>query len=531
MPAVARSGWFYDDKPDSQKRAFQVSTFYQPILAKRKGRINRRLNCDKVLQDLGCPELRAANIHYEVADKAIGHGCGGLGVIHQMVNKLGLAEVIDATLELLEIHKPYHESDHVLSIVYNILAGGTRLEDLELRRKDEAFMDCLGARRLPDPTTAGDYLRRYKAQDVILLQECINRVRRRVWKEHRSRNVGFLENAYIDVDGTIAGTLGECKGGMNISYKGIWGYHPLLVTLANTREVLYCVNRPGNVASHDGNAQWVDRALELVGPHAGQITLRGDTDFSNSAHLDRWDEQGVKFIFGMDAHGKAVGLAEMLPESAWSPLERPPKYEVATEPRQRPENVKELVVIAKGYTNQKLRGECVTAFDYKPCKCSKTFRMIALRKNISVMKGEEALVDQIRYFFYITNIVDECPQQIVRVANGRCDQENIIEQAKNGVNAMRMPVNDLVSNWAYMVTALLAWNLKAWYGLLMPDKKLAKDVAGMEMRRFMQQFLWLPVQIIRAGRRIIFRLLSYNETLGALLRVWQKLRRWRPVWD
>jgi Transposase DDE domain group 1 len=530
MPAVARIGEFYDDKPKPQKRAFQVSPIYQSILTKRKRSIARRLIPGKPLQDLGGPELCATNIHYEMADKASGHSCGGVGIVHQMVNKLGLADIIDSNLKLLVIHKPYHESDHVLSITYNILAGGSRLEDLELRRKDEAFMDSLGARRLPDPTTAGDFMRRFDAKDVVILQECINVARRRVWQEHQRRNPAFLARAFIDVDGTIAGTLGECKGGMNISYKGIWGYHPLLVTLANTREVLYCVNRPGNVASHEGNAEWVDRAIKLVQPYAAQITLRGDTDFTNSAHLDRWDEEGVKFIFGMDAHAKAVGMAEGLPESAWEALIRPAKYEVATQTRERPENVKEQVVIAKGYTNQKLRGECVAEFDYRPCKCAKTYRMIALRKNISVMKGEEALVDQIRYFFYITNITDERPKQIVGLANDRCDQENIIEQAKNGVNAMRMPVNDLVSNGAYMVMALLAWNLKAWYGLMMPNRKVAEDVMGMEMRRFLQQFVWLPVQIVQAGRRIIFRMLSYNDTLGALFRFWERLRRWRPAW-
>lgn len=507
-----------------------MRTPYQPILVKRKQSLERRLNSCRRLEDAGHPEISATNIHLEISQKASGHSCGGLGVIHQMVRKLGLAEEIDSSLDLLKIHRPYHESDHVLAVAYNILAGGSRLEDLELRRQDESFMDGLGARRLPDPTTAGDFLRRYGAEDILTLQECINKARCRVWSEHQSHNPDFLQKAYVDLDGSIAQTYGECKGGMSLSYKGIWGYHPLCVTLANTGEMLYCVNRPGNVASHEGNAQWADRAIALLRPFAGEIILRGDTDFSNSKHLDGWDQEGVKFIFGMDAHPKVVEMAGCLPESAWRPLERPAKYEVATERRQRPQNVKEEVVIAKGYTNQKLRGECVAEFDYRPGKCGQTYRMVVLRKNISVMKGEESLVDQIRYFFYITNVVEEPAEQIVALANDRCDQENIIEQAKNGVYAMRMPVNDLLSNWAYMVTALLAWNLKAWYGLLMTEEEEATDVVGMEMRRFLQQYLWLPVQIVRAGRRVIYRLLSYNPKLDGIFKLWEKLRRWRPAW-
>ena len=140
----------------------------------------------------------------------------------------------------------------------------------------------------------------------------------------------FLSQAFIDTDGTIAGTLGECKGGMALSYKGIWGYAPLIITLANTREVLYLVNRPGNAVSHEGCVHWIDRAIELVRPRAGEITLRGDTDFTLSGELDRWDGQGIKFIFGMDAHPKVVQLAQALPATAWTPLERLARYEIAT---------------------------------------------------------------------------------------------------------------------------------------------------------------------------------------------------------
>src|SRR5205085_3693044 len=133
-------------------------------------------------------------------------------------------------------------------------------------------------------------------EDIVSLQECINRARLAVWKVQPE---GFLKEAFIDVDGSIAGTDGECKQGIGLSYKGIWGYAPLIVSLANTREVLYLVNRPGNAVSHQDCVPWMDRAIELVRPYAGEITLRGDTDFTLSAELDRWEGQGLKFIFGL----------------------------------------------------------------------------------------------------------------------------------------------------------------------------------------------------------------------------------------
>jgi DDE family transposase len=470
--------------------------------------------------------MSASNIHFEMADRSRAVNYGGIGAMHLMGQRLGLAEEIDGRVQLLKRHLPYHESDHVLNLAYNALLDGQRLEDIELRRNDEAFLDGLGAQRIPDPTTSGDFTRRFDQGSILDLMEAINTTRQRVWKEQPR---GFLSQAFIDIDGTIAPTLGECKGGIGLSYKGIWGYAPLIVSLANSREVLYLVNRPGNVVSHEGCVPWIERAIELVRPHAGEITLRGDTDFTLSAELDRWDSQGIKFLFGMDAHQKVVQVAEALPETAWKPLERLARYEIATEPRRKAVRVKEAIVRFKGYLNKKLVGESVAQFNYQPLKCGRSYRLVVVRKNISVQKGEAVLLEDIKYFFYITNHTTYRAEEIVALANGRCDQENVIEQLKNGVNAMRMPVDDLLSNWAYMVISALAWNLKSWYGLLMPNRQRGLELVQMEFRRFLQAIVLLPAQIVRSARRIIYRIMGYNSWLKDFFAAWKKLRRMAPA--
>ena len=465
--------------------------------------------------------LKASNIRYEMAERAAGMNCGGIGAMHLMVQGLGLVEDINKSLQLLKVHLPYHESDHVLNLAYNLLAGGQRLEDIELRRQDEVFLNGLGAERIPDPTTAGDFTRRFSVENIVALEECINRARLAVWKVQPE---GFLKEAFLDVDGTMAQTYGECKEGMDISYKGIWGYAPLIVSLANTKEVLYVVNRPGNASSQSGSVEWIDRAVELVTQVAGSLTIRGDTDFSHTEQLDRWDEQGTNFILGMDAHPKLVMLAEALEKRAWKAFEREPKYEILTEPRPKAFRYKEQVVIQRQFKNQKLVGESLAEIEYQPAKCRKKYRVLILRKNISVQKGESALFDEVRYLFYITNRRDKA-EKIVGLANGRCDQENVIEQLKNGVNAMRMPVNDLVSNWAYMVIAALAWNLKAWYGLLMPNRERGIQLVKMEFRRFLHAIILLPCQIVRSARRIIYRIIGYNGWLVDFFATWERLQR------
>ena len=493
---------------------------YPKILRNRKHRIERRLR-PKNWEDQARPMLKASNIHYEMAERTGAMNCGGIGAMHLMVQGLGLVEDIDKNLQLLKVHLPYHESDHVLNLAYNILAGGQRLEDIELRRQDEVFLNGLGAERIPDPTTAGDFTRRFKVEDIVGLQECINRARLAAWKVQPE---GFLKEAFLDVDGTIAQTYGECKAGMDISYKGIWGYAPLVVSLANTKEVLYLVNRPGNAASQSGSVEWIDRAVALVMQVAGSVTIRGDTDFSHTEQLDRWDGAGTKFILGIDAHPKLVRLAEALEKQAWKPFEREPKYEILTEPRPKAFRYKEQIVVERNFENKKLVGEALAEIEYQPHKCNQKYRVIILRKNISVQQGEKPLLDEVRYFFYITNRKDRA-EKIVGLANGRCDQENVIEQLKNGVNAMRMPVADLVSNWAYMVMAALAWNLKAWYGLLVPNRERGMELVKMEFRRFLSVIMLLPCQIVRTARRVIYRIVGYNSWLTDFFATWERLQR------
>jgi hypothetical protein len=474
--------------------------------------------------------LSGSNIHYEVADKTQAVGCGGIGAMHLLAQRIGLVEAINRDLHLLKVHLPYHESDHVLNIAYNILAGGTCLEDIGQQRTQEAYLDGLGAQRIPGQSTAGDFCRRFTAASVTQLMETINEVRLGVWKRQPK---AFFKQAIIDADGTLATTYGECKEGMDISFKGQWGYHPLLISLANTGEPLYLVNRSGNRPSHEGAGEWLDRSIGLC-RRAGfkSMLLRGDTDFTQTAKLDEWDDQKVGFIFGIDAMPTLVAKADELPETAWEPLVRKPKYEVATEERARPENVKERIVREREFKNIRLGSEDVAEVGYQPGQCRTIYRLVILRKNLTVEKGEQALFDDVRYFFYISNQNDLWPDGLVGRANGRCNQENLIEQLKNGVRAMEMPVDNLVSNWAYMVMASLAWTLKAWFALELPQtgrwaekyQEQKESLLKMEFKKFVNVLMRLPCQVVRTGRRIVYRLLSWNPWLEVLLRGVETLR-------
>jgi hypothetical protein len=508
-----------------------VSTTIQQKLTNRKRRLERRL--DKTnLRDCDQPIFTAGNIHYEIADRTRGIAHGGIGAIHALARQLGLIDAIDSRLHLFKIHLPYHESDHVLNLAYNPLCDGTCLQDLELRRNDEVFLDALGARRIPDPTTAGDFCRRFSPAHVHTLLDIIHDVRIKVWAQQPA---AFFTQAAVDMDGTLVATTGACKGGMDIAYDGTWGYHPLVLTLANTGEVLSVVNRSGNRPSHEGAAEQVDQVLAVCFRGGFQrVLLRGDTDFSQTAHLDRWNaDPRVRFIFGYDAVPSLVGLADSLPERAWRKLQRPPRYTVQTQPRQRPNRVKEHIVVQRQFENQRLQSEEVAEFNYRPTACQESYRMVVVRKNISVEQGEKLLFDRIVYFFYLTN--DWLPEadEIVFQANDRCQQENLLAQLHSGVRALTAPVDNLVSNWAYMVMTALAWNLKAWWALLLPEtpgrwqqRHQAEKawVLTIEFKTFVNAFVRLPCQIVRTGRKLVYRLLSWNPHQRIFFRLVSVLR-------
>ena len=458
--------------------------------------------------------MAGGNICYDVSGRHQGTAYGGIGNIHQLAKRSGLIDEINKRIGLLKRHLPYHESDHILNMAYNYLAGGSCLQDIELLRNDEAWLNALGAAIIPDPTTAGDFLRRFKKEDICEFMDVKNTVRSNIWQQQPA---SFRREATLNVDGTISATCGECKEGMDISYNGQWGYHPLVISLHNTREPLYIVNRPANAPSHLDSAPWIDKSLELVGNHFEKVQLRGDTDFSLTRHFDKWDER-CTFIFGMDARVNLIEIANQIDPLEWEPLEKQPKYQIKTQPRCKPHNVKQQVVKKRKFKKIQTTAEDIVHLEYRPGKCKKTYRLIILRKTLDVIRGEMNLFEDVRYFFYITNDWKRSNLEMIQFYRDRSDHENDIDQLKNGVNALAPASDTLLSNWALMAIASLAWDLKAWFGLLLSYRPLGLLIVRMEFKRFLNTFVRIPCLIVRTGRRIYYKIVGYNDKLKHVIK-------------
>ena len=503
-------------------------------VARRKRRILKKLQTARDRRFLRgmdpTPVIGSNAIRYELSERSHAICHGGVGLMLKLARSTGLIEEIDRRLHLLKVHAPYQESDHVMAHVLNMCCQGTRLEHFELLRNNEAFLDAIGADSFPDPTTAGDFCRRFSEGDLDSLSTAIHLTRFHVW---RRQPASFFNEATIDVDGVIVGTRGQCKHGMDISYNGVWGYHPLLVSLANTKEVLAIVNRPGNVHSADDAARQLDKAIDVCSI-AGfrKIRLRGDCKFSQTEHLDRWHAQGVTFNFGYEARSNLIEMADNLPESAWKPLKRSRRM-VQTKERAKPENVKRKIIHQRGYVHLELEHEEVAEFEYQPTACHRGYRMVVVRKNITKEQGEQALFDEIRYFFYISNDDESVTaEQIVFSCNQRCDQENLIAQLKSGVRSLCAPSDNLISNGAYMLMTSLAWTLKAWAAPLLPitprhrekHEREQQRLLTMEFRTFLDQMIHIPCQIVQHARTVTWRLLNWTDFTPAFFRLYDSLQ-------
>ena len=490
-------------------------------LGRREARIDCRLsrsNCPS-----GSPVIAGTNEHLEISERVVATAHGGIGVVHRLVTQLGLAEEIDSRVGVLKAHRPYRESDHVLSLVYSIFAGGRTLDDLEKIRHDEAFLNAIGAERLPGATTAGDFLRRFTREDINDLLGAINEVRTRVWASAPALERGL---ATIDIDGTIVGTEGECKEGMDLSYKRIWGYAPLVVSLANTREVLSSRNRPGNRPSQEGAFEYLAPAVDLVRKAGFQkVLLRGDTAFATTSDFDQWTKRGVRFVFGIAARQKYVDAAEKLDEAVWRKLDRGHKSRRRSKLR-----VKREIVRERGYRYISLEEEHYAELSScSPGKSQYPYRMVVVRKTLRVERGQNLLAPEIRYFFYISNAPKSSmsARRIIRHANERCNQENLIEQLKNGVHALRAPCDTLLANDAYTVATSLAWNIKTWLALLWADQDEGEDLRRMEFRRFLASVVTIPTQVVRTARQTRLRFLAWSSMMASLFKTHARIRRLR----
>jgi hypothetical protein len=456
-------------------------------------------------EDRGRPIVRHPKLVVEVGSDTV-TPYGGLVLPAGLVKQLRIARELDERLHLLKVHRPYHESDHVLAQVYNLFVGGQCLEDVANLQISEAVRRMLGADRLPDPTTAGDFLRRFGEDDLRAFDAVQDVVQERAW---RKIHKGSRRLALVDLDSHVRPVYGAQKEGADFSYKGSWAYHPLLVTLAGTNEVLRLINRPGNVVSEAGAADALTDLFPLLNRNFQRVVVRGDSAFYDHAIMDACVAAGQFFALVVPSMKNVVALADALPPEDWRPfLTKAQRAERARptpegKSRARRENLRRKTARRRKKKDLRLQEQWIAEIPYTPTRSAIAFRLLIRAQRIEVSDTQGELFDQWRYRFAITNLParEYSAEDAMDLTYDRCDQENVIEQLGNGVAGMRMPTGDLLANAAFLCCARLAHNLKSWLGQLV----LPAETARWEWRRFRQAFVYIAAEVVHHARQVIVR--------------------------
>jgi len=479
------------------------------------------------------PVMRMPKLHAEAETRAEVTRFGGLALAERFCKRFGVAALLDEHIEVLKVHSPYHESDHILAQAFNLYVGGSCLEDMMLLQHDEAVLRMLGACRLPDPTTAGDFLRRFDTEQhpgaLAGLVQANNQLQQQVWRtlsrqEHHRRKRGWC---VIDVDGHIKELCGVRKQGADFSYNGKWSYQPLIVSMASTGECLAVCNRPGNVRSSDGADKTVGKVLSWTTAHFDNILVRGDSDFDRQDLREEIERHGCYFAFVGRGHAGRPEQADALPEEAFRPFEtraerqrqqrrRAPGYK----PRRKKRNRRRQRARERGYSERLQTKQWIAETTYQPPGQQNVYRLVVRRKLIEHRKGQTHLFDDYEYAWVVTNLPSAfSAADVVDHTYQRCDQEKVIEQMGSGLAGWRMPVAEFDGNSAWLEIARIAWNMGKWIAQLV----LPKEVVRWEWKRFRLHFVLVPAQLIKRARQMWVRLMGARSTIDPLLLAFEML--------
>jgi hypothetical protein len=443
---------------------------------------------------------------------------GGLALAVSLVRSLCIAADLNRELSLLSSHRPFFESDHVLTHVYNLYAGGSCIEDIADLQTSEPVRRMLGTERIPDPTTAGDFLRRFDIDALRRFDQVIDQAQEKVWKRRYGKKKAA--RAIVDLDSHIHPVYGDQKEGTDFTYKGSFGYHPLVISLAGTMECLRLVNRSGNTASADGSETHLRELFPMLERRFKQVIVRGDSAFSKQAIFDACEEAGQFFAVVSPQQQNFASLFEALPGEVWRPYrDRAPGQAHEIKRRKRGRNQRRARARARNKRDLQLTKQWIAEIAYQPDRSNKPYRLIARYQEIEEHE-QGHLFMLTRFRFTLSNLPSSVSaEEVMDLTYQRCDQENLIEQLQSGVAAMRMPTGGMHSNAAFLTCARLAHNLKPWLAQL----ALPKETMRWEWKRFRRAFLYCAARVVHTARQVHVRFADSHRFAGTILAAHERL--------
>lgn len=485
-------------------------------------------------EDLPWPDrpgtvLSLRKLHLEQDTRPDVTVAGGLVLPLALLRRFEVPQLLDERVQVLKLHLPYHESDHILAQALMLYAGGTCLEDMTLLQQDPALLKMLGAVRTPDPTTSGDFLRRLGAEGKLEdLRGAVDEVQDRVWaspKRWRWSRRGKKKRplAVLHLDGHLKKLSGVTREGADFSYKGEWSFNILLATLDDGE----CVGirlRPGSVRSSTGAAELLDEILPRLLKWHETVLVLADSDYDRADLRSACERHDCYFAFVGREHSNRPKLAAKCRD--WRPFRTRASREAKAKRakkghkrRRKKSNRRKKKARERGYTQLDLVKQEVAETEGPGGT-----RLIVRRQSLDIEKGkygQRELWHRYRFRYVVTNLPAHwSPEDIIDETYKRCDQENIIAGLGSGIAAWRMPVAQKRGNEAWLEIARLAWNLGKWVAQM----ALGKEVPRWEWKRFRRAFVDIPVQVVHAARQLRVRILGNHRFASELMVALQRLQ-------
>jgi len=439
---------------------------------------------------------------------------GGISLLLSLWRKLDVSTAIDQNMHVLRRRKVYYESDHVLAHVLNLFSGGNCIEDQAALQQDCAVLRMLGTDRFPDPTTSGDFLRRFDESvnpgSLDALRSAVDAVQDLVWetlRTKRRRRAKLGHWGLVDLDSHIVPLTGDQKEGADFSYTGKWSYHPVLVTLANTSDVLAVRNRPGNAASADGVEELLEEHLPRVNGWFKEVVVRGDSAFDRAELRATCGRHGAHFAHVAKRRKDRTVRTQDISDDGWTPWQpqsrrRAEARRAAQEfrPRRKGKNRRRPRALSRFYLTKRKAAQWIAETTCKPTKDEPPCRLIIIRELVeeTCTPSQRILFESYTYRFFLSDLPEEfSASDIVDQVYDRCDQEKTIEQLKNELVMWRMPVREAAGNAAWLEISRLAWSLgKALSMLVLPLETLR-----WEWKRFRRAFVFAAAEVLLRSRQ------------------------------
>jgi len=410
----------------------------------------------------------------------------GLSLFYAMAEILKIPKSLDDHVQVKQRDSGYPESEHILALAANAFVGGDFLDDLEALREDDGIKMAIGRKEIPDPTTAGDFCRRFSRGHILQINKAFAEIEHEVYKKRKD-----VSDLTIDVDAKVHEVYGKKKQGAAKAYNGVYSLQPMYAFADETDELLHVEVRSGNTHPGAKAVSYLRRLAKKIPSSVEKIYLRSDSAFYNREVVEFCEEKGWEFSITADQTAALLRAINTLAPDAWC-------------------QDTEDAEIAYG------------EFTYNPVKWKKGCRYLVRREREKEKQGQKALFEKYSYYVVVTNKEGEVKALMkTHAGRGRCEKR--IGQFTNEFLS-HLPLKEFMANWVYLLCAQLAYNLSLW----IRDLVLPKGYRKKHIKRIRRTIGLIASKVISGGRQISLRISLLHHWWRDFVQAWEKIPLLHP---